>query len=172
MFGSNLRRTEDATLSAGLAYSCHFQSQSFEIACDKTLIAKWSIGKIGFISLAIRDVIYVTKAIKGQTMANFLAEHPDLRSIKLYEDLPDEMVEVCMTQTSFEEQIWQLFFDGALRMGPTGNIIAGVGVLLVSPQNYMIPHVFLLTEPIDTPKRQIPKQLFNRSERCLTYRHL
>jgi len=31
-------------------------------------------------------------------------------------------------------------------MGPTGNIVAGVGVVLVSPQNYVIPHTFLLTE--------------------------
>ena len=119
-----LHHLEDATLSCGPAHSCHLQSQSSKIAHDKTLVAKWSIGKIGFIALAIRDVIYVTKAIKGQTMANFLAEHLDLRSIKLYEDFPDEMAEVCMTQTSFEEQIWQIFFDGALRMGPTGNIIA------------------------------------------------
>ena len=32
-------------------------------------------------------------------------------------------------------------------MGPTGNTVAGVGVVLVSPQNYMIPHAFLLIEP-------------------------
>ena len=31
-------------------------------------------------------------------------------------------------------------------MGPRGNIIAGVGVLLVSPQNHIIPHAFSLTE--------------------------
>jgi len=43
--------------------------------------------------------------------------------------------------------VWQLFFDGALRTGPRENIIARVGVVLVSLQNYVIPHAFLLTEP-------------------------
>ena len=32
-------------------------------------------------------------------------------------------------------------------MGPKGNIVAGVGVVLISPQNYVIFHVFLLAEP-------------------------
>ena len=31
-------------------------------------------------------------------------------------------------------------------MGPRRNIIAGVGVVLVSPQNYVIPRVFFLIE--------------------------
>ena len=39
------------------------------------------------------------KAIKGQAVADFLAEHPDLRAAKVYEDLPDEVAEVCLTQT-------------------------------------------------------------------------
>ena len=76
-----------------------------------------------------------------------MAEHPDSRAIRLYEDLPDEITEVYMTQMSFEEQAWQLFFDGASRMGPTGNIVAGVGVVLVSPQNYVISRTFSLPEP-------------------------
>jgi len=41
--------------------------------------------------------------------------------------------EVYMTQISFEEQVWQLFFDGASRMGLTRNIIARVGILFLSP---------------------------------------
>jgi len=43
------------------------------------------------------------KAIKGQEVADFLAKHPDPRAIRLYEDLPDEIAEVCKTQTSFAE---------------------------------------------------------------------
>ena len=45
--------------------------------------------------------------MKGQAVADFLAEHPDLRVTKLYEDLPDEVAEVCLTQTSFEDQVWK-----------------------------------------------------------------
>jgi len=73
------------------------------------------------------------KAVKGQAVANFLAEHPDPRATKLYEDLPYEVAKVYLTQISFEGQVWQLFFDGTLRTGPRRNIIAGVGVVLVSP---------------------------------------
>jgi len=43
--------------------------------------------------------------------------------------------------------VWQLFFDGASKTDPRGNIIAGVGVVLISPQNYVIPRAFSLTEP-------------------------
>ena len=69
--------------------------------------------------------------MKGQAVADFLAEHSDPRMTKLYEDLPNEIVKVCITQTSFEEQVWQLFFDGTSRTGPRGNIVVGVGVVLV-----------------------------------------
>jgi len=51
-----------------------------------------------------------------------------------------------MTQTSFEEQVGQLLFDSVSRMGPRENIVAGAGVGLVSPQNYVIPRAFLLDE--------------------------
>jgi len=49
------------------------------------------------------------KAVKGQAVVDFLAEHPDLRATKLYENLPDEVAEVFLTQISFEGQVWQLF---------------------------------------------------------------
>ena len=58
--------------------------------------------------------------MKGQAVADFLAEHLDPKATKLYENLPDEVAEVCMTQTSFEGQVWKLFFDGASRMVRTG----------------------------------------------------
>jgi len=43
------------------------------------------------------------KAVKEQAVADFLAEHPDSRMTKLYEDLSDEIAEVCMTQKSFKK---------------------------------------------------------------------
>jgi len=57
-------------------------------------------------------------------VADFLAEHPDPRATELSEDLPDEVAEVCLTQTSFEGQVWQLFFDDTSRTGPQGHVIA------------------------------------------------
>jgi len=38
-------------------------------------------------------------------VADFLAEHPDPRTIKFYEDLVDEIAEVYIIQTSFKEQV-------------------------------------------------------------------
>jgi len=46
-----------------------------------------------------------------------------------------------------EDEVWQMFFDGALRTDPKGRIIAGVGVVFISPQNHVLPWAFSLTEP-------------------------
>jgi len=43
------------------------------------------------------------KSTKEQAVVDFSAKHPDPKVTKLYEDLPDEIAEVYMTQTSFEE---------------------------------------------------------------------
>ena len=86
------------------------------------------------------------KAIKGQAMVDFLADHLVLETSKLYDDLSDEIAEVSLINASLEVQVWQLFFDGASRTSPMGNITAGVGVILIFPYNYVIPHAFSLTE--------------------------
>jgi len=39
------------------------------------------------------------KAIKGQSLADFLAAHPVLESSKLYEDIPDEVIEATLTSS-------------------------------------------------------------------------
>jgi len=41
--------------------------------------------------------------MKGQAVADFLAEYQDPRATRLYKDLSDEIPEVYMTQTSFKE---------------------------------------------------------------------
>jgi len=46
-----------------------------------------------------------------------------------------------------EDEVWQMFFDGASRIGPKGKIIAGVGVVFILPQNHVLPRAFSLTEP-------------------------
>jgi len=84
---------------------------------------------------------------EGQAMADFLANHPILESLKLYDDLSDEIAEDNATHVSPEEQVWQLFFDRSLRTGPKGNVITGVGVVFIFPHNYVIAFAFSLTEP-------------------------
>ena len=67
------------------------------------------------------------KMIKGQAMADFLADHPVPGTSKFYVDLPDEIAEVNIINASSKEQVWQLFFDRASRTNPEENIIGGVG---------------------------------------------
>jgi len=45
------------------------------------------------------------KAVKGQAVADFLADHPVPRTSKLYDDLPDHITEVNIINTSSEEQV-------------------------------------------------------------------
>ena len=66
-------------------------------------------------------------------MADFLADHPVPRTSKLYDNLSNEIAEVNLIEDSSEEHVWQLLFDGASRTNPERNIIAGVGVVLISP---------------------------------------
>ena len=79
------------------------------------------------------------KAVKGQALAEFLAVHPVLESSKLHKDIPDEVFES-------EDEVWQMFFNGASRIGPKRKIIAGVGVVFISPQNHVLLRAFSLTE--------------------------
>ena len=55
------------------------------------------------------------KVIKGQTLPNFLAVHPVLETSKLHEDNPDKVIEANMTSN---DEVWEIFFDGASRTGP------------------------------------------------------
>jgi len=85
-------------------------------------LAKWAL------LLSQYDVLFVPqKAVKGQALAEFLAAHPVPESLKLHEDIPDEVFEFYITS---EDEVWQMFFDGASRIGPKGKIIVGVGVVL------------------------------------------
>ena len=106
------------------------------------------IGKIGHITLLIWMQFLPQKAMKGQAVVNFLAEHLNSRATKLYKALSDEVTEVCLTQTSFERQVWQLFFDGASRTGPQGHVIAGVGIVLISPTELCDSSTFLINRAL------------------------
>ena len=66
------------------------------------------------------------KAVKGQVLVDFLAAHPVPENSKLHEDIPDEVFESNITSG---DEVWQMFFDGASRIGPKGRIIASVGVV-------------------------------------------
>src|SRR2546430_10702275 len=85
------------------------------------------------------------KATKGQVIADLLAENPTSKSAILFEELPDETAEVHSSQV--HPTVWQMYFDGASRTIPRAGLVAGVGVVFISPQNHIIPRAFYLTEP-------------------------
>jgi len=53
MLGIGIHHPEDATLFGGPNHTHHIKSQSFKIAYDEAIVAKWSIGKMGYIALPI-----------------------------------------------------------------------------------------------------------------------
>jgi len=102
-------------------------------------LANWAI------LLSQYDITFVPqKAIKGQALAYFLAAHPVSEMSKLHEDIPYEVIEANMISN---DEVWQMFFDGASRTGSNGSIVTGVGVVYISSHNHVLPRAISLTEP-------------------------
>ncbi|KAM1432434.1 hypothetical protein ACFXTO_014969 [Malus domestica] len=94
-------------------------------------LAKWAL------LLNQYEIIYVSaKAIKGQALADFLADHPIPADWKISDDLPDEEV-FCIDIFP----TWTMFFDGSARADG-----AGAGVVFMSPQRQVLPYSFQLSE--------------------------
>ena len=76
------------------------------------------------------------KAVKGQVLADFLADHPIHNEWELNDDLPGQEV-------FFIDILppWEVYFDGAARQDS-----AGAGVVLISPEKHILPYLFALTQ--------------------------
>ncbi|XP_074301285.1 uncharacterized protein LOC141632659 [Silene latifolia] len=94
-------------------------------------LAKWAV------LLKQYDLVFVSqKAVKGQVIADFFADHPVPAEWELSDELPGEEI--------FYVDIlppWQMYFDGAVRRDG-----AGAGVVIISPQNHVMPYSFTLTQ--------------------------
>ncbi|KAA0039585.1 uncharacterized protein E5676_scaffold775G00410 [Cucumis melo var. makuwa] len=78
------------------------------------------------------DIVYIPqKAIKGQALANFLANHPIPSDWKLCEDFPDD--EVFFTEVM---EPWTMYFDGATQRNG-----AGARQLMERFDSVMLEHV-------------------------------
>ncbi|XP_061999282.1 uncharacterized protein LOC133716611 [Rosa rugosa] len=94
-------------------------------------MAKWAL------LLNQYEIIYIpAKAVKGQALADFLADHPIPADWEISDDLPDE--EVFNTEVL---PAWQMFFDGSSRADG-----AGAGVVFISPQKQILPYAFTLSK--------------------------
>ncbi|KAG9453420.1 hypothetical protein H6P81_006324 [Aristolochia fimbriata] len=76
------------------------------------------------------------RAIKGQALANFLADHPVPAEWELIEEFPDEEIFLVKVLPP-----WEMYFDGSLRKNG-----ASAGVLFVSPRKDLLPYSFVLTQ--------------------------
>ncbi|XP_020271882.1 uncharacterized protein LOC109847047 [Asparagus officinalis] len=102
-------------------------------------LARWAL------LLSQYDIYFMPqKSVKGQVICDLMASHTLGAKTDLFEDLPDEPPEDNLTSSP---KVWQIFFDGASRVGTSGSIVAEVGVVLTSPHNHMLPQAFSLTEP-------------------------
>ncbi|KAG9458315.1 hypothetical protein H6P81_002823 [Aristolochia fimbriata] len=94
-------------------------------------LAKWAL------LLSKFEIDFVPqRAIKGQALANFLADHPIPTEWEISEEFPDEeifLVEILPP--------WEMYFDGAARRSG-----AGAGVLFISPNKDLLPYSFVLTQ--------------------------
>ncbi|KAG9442524.1 hypothetical protein H6P81_018378 [Aristolochia fimbriata] len=74
--------------------------------------------------------------IKGQALANFLADHSVLAEWELTEEFSDEEI-------FFVEVLppWEMYFDGVARRNG-----AGARVLFISPRRDLLPYSFVLTQ--------------------------
>ena len=95
-------------------------------------LAKWVM------LLSEFDIQYVDrKAIKGQAIADHLADAPLIDAYPLVMEFPDE--HICLIE---EQPPWQLYFDGSYTSHGSG-----AGILLVTPQGDYIPKSFKLQFP-------------------------
>ncbi|XP_074300412.1 uncharacterized protein LOC141631672 [Silene latifolia] len=94
-------------------------------------LAKWAM------LLKQDDLVFVPqKAVKGQAIADFFADHPVPAEWEISDDLPGEEI--------FYVDVlppWQMYFDGAARKDG-----AGAGIVFVTPQKHLMPYSFTLTQ--------------------------
>ncbi|KAL0289038.1 UNVERIFIED_CONTAM: hypothetical protein Scaly_2714700 [Sesamum calycinum] len=94
-------------------------------------LARW------YLQLQQFEITYVPqKAIKGQVLADFLADHPVPAEWELSDDLPDEDVLVIEVMPP-----WKMYFDGASHKEG-----AGAGVVFVTLEGEVLPYSFTLTQ--------------------------
>ncbi|XP_021301215.1 uncharacterized protein LOC110429449 [Herrania umbratica] len=94
-------------------------------------LAKWALLLQEF------DITYISqKAVKGQALVDFLADHPILDNWEFSEDFSDEDVLYIEIPNP-----WELYFDGAAQQDE-----AGAGVIFITPEGEVLPCAFTLIE--------------------------
>ncbi len=84
-------------------------------------------------AIRIRHHLCLTKAIKGQAIADFLADGPADEPSSLKFDFLDEHI-LCVEVESSKIVGWKMCFDGAVNQ-----LGCGIGAVLISPTSVLIP---------------------------------
>ncbi|KAK4386124.1 Transposon Tf2-12 polyprotein [Sesamum angolense] len=93
-------------------------------------LARW------YLQLQQFEITYVLqKVVKGQVLADFLADHPMPAEWELSDDLPDKDVLVIEVTPP-----WKMYFDGASHKEGVG-----AGVVFVTSKGEVLPYSFTLT---------------------------
>ena len=119
------------------AYTVHLIARvdPIKYVLSKPVLFGW-LARWGLL-LTEYEVIYIPqKAIKGQTLADFLAYHPIPTIWEISNDFLDE--EIFYVDIF---PLWMMFFDGSACYDGTG-----AGVVFVSPQRQILPYSFVLSE--------------------------
>ncbi|XP_049360652.1 uncharacterized protein LOC125825352 [Solanum verrucosum] len=83
------------------------------------------------------EIVYILqKAVKGQALADFLADHPIPDDWESTDELPNEDAMLIEVQPP-----WKMYFDGAAHRGG-----AGVGVVFITSQEEILPFSFTLKQ--------------------------
>ena len=93
--------------------------------------------------LAEFDITYVTQmSIKGQAIVDHLAHLPLPRYEPVRTDFPDESILFADVEEAKDDDLWTMYFDGALNQNGKG-----VGVVLLSPEGVVIPMAYKIGFP-------------------------
>ena len=83
------------------------------------------------------EIVYIPqKSVKGQALANFLADHPIPNDWELTDEFLDADAMLIEVQPP-----WKMYFDGAAHRGG-----AGVGVVFITSQEEILPFSFTLKQ--------------------------
>ncbi|XP_049382795.1 uncharacterized protein LOC125847153 [Solanum stenotomum] len=94
-------------------------------------LARW------YLSFQQFEIVYIPqKAVKGQTLANFLVDQPIPDDWELTDELPDEDAMLIEVQSP-----WKMYFDEAAHRGG-----ASAGVVFITSQEDILPFYFTLKQ--------------------------
>ena len=124
-----------------------YQSQPFEIAHDKAIVAKWSTGKMGHTAIPIWDILSTAKSCEGISSGRFPGWASRFKGDQTLWGSPRWEPWSLLDPSIFWRTGVATLLRWCIENKSARACHSRVGVVLVSLQNYVILRAFLLTEP-------------------------